>query len=123
VCADAAEKKDATAQKSDRKKNKAGKTEAEKKKEKEEALTLENLFPKKSFFGPSAGSPAFSHDGRYAAYLYRPYKERRHGGDLWLYDTQTRQLKRLTCVSVMAEFQSNARKVRDDRVKMAKPAL
>lgn len=124
VRADDAEKKDSSAQKSDQeKKDKAGKTEAEKKKEKEEALTLENLFPKKSFFGPSASAPAFSYDGRYAAYLYRPYKERRHGADLWLYDTQTRQLKRLTSVSVMSEFQSNTRKVRDDRVKKAKPAL
>ncbi len=47
-------------------------------------LKLEELFPEKSLFGPSASSAAFSSDGRYAAYLYRPYEERRHGRDLWI---------------------------------------
>ena len=51
-------------------------------------LTLERLFPEESIFGPSARNPEFSADGRYAAYLYRPYDERRHGNDLWIYDFQ-----------------------------------
>jgi len=83
-------------------------------------LTLERLFPEKGLFGPSARGMAFSHDGRYAAYLYRPYIERRHGNDLWLYDTQTGEVERLTSVSVMAEFQKATRKVREDRIKKAK---
>ena len=49
-------------------------------------LKLEDLLPEKSLFGPSALGMAFSRDGKYAAYLYRPYKERRHGNDLYIYD-------------------------------------
>jgi len=85
-----------------------------------EELKLEDLFPEKSFFGPSASGPAFSHDGVYAAYLYRPYKERRHGSDLWLLDTRTGETRRVTKVSVMAEFQSEVRKVQEDRIEKAK---
>ena len=53
---------------------------------KTEELTLEKLFPKRGLFGPAASGMAFSYDGKYAAYLYRPFKERRHGPDLWLLD-------------------------------------
>ncbi len=84
-----------------------------------EELTLEKLFPEKSLFGPSASRPAFSADGRYAAYLYRPYLERRHGSDLYLYDFETGETRRLTRVSVMAEFHDSVRKVKEDRVKKA----
>ncbi len=96
--------------------------DADAEQEEEIELTLERLFPEKSVFGPSAHSTAFSHDGRYAAYLYRPYIERRHGNDIWLYDTQTGETTRLTSVSVMDEFQEATRKVREDRVKKAKKA-
>ncbi len=91
----------------------------EKKEEKKE-LKLEDLFPERSFFGPSASNMAFSADGRYAAYLYRPYIERRHGSDLWLLDTTTGEVTRLTSVSVMAEFQEETRKVKADREEKAK---
>ncbi|MFG0251569.1 MAG: prolyl oligopeptidase family serine peptidase, partial [Phycisphaerales bacterium JB038] len=94
--------------------------EAEEEEEEEIELTLERLYPEKSPFGPSARGTAFSHDGRYAAYLYRPYVERRHGNDIWLYDSETGEVRRLTSVSVMAEFQEATRKVREDRVKKAK---
>jgi len=83
-------------------------------------LKLEDLFPEKSFFGPGARSAAFSHDGRYAAYLYRPYIERRHGNDLWLLDAETGEVTRLTSVVVMAEFQEDTRTVKEDREKKAK---
>ena len=43
-----------------------------KKDDKKKELTLENLFPDKSMFGSRASRPAFSNDGRFAAYLYRP---------------------------------------------------
>ncbi len=85
-------------------------------------LTLEKLFPEKSFFGPSAGSTAFSSDSKYAAYLYRPYKERRHGSDLWIYDVTKGKARRITSVSVMAKFQESTRKVKEDRIKKAKEA-
>lgn len=85
-------------------------------KEKSEEITLERLFPKDSLFGPSASDTDFSADGRYAAFLYRPRLERRHGNDLWLYDFKEKELKRITDVSVMAEFQKSARLVANDRL-------
>ena len=101
--------------------NKASKKK-DKDKETKDELSLEKLFPKKSFFGPSARSMAFSFDGKYAAYLYRPYKERRHGSDLWIYDVATAKARRITSVSVMAKFQESTRKVKEDRIKKAKEA-
>jgi len=100
-------------------KNKSSK---DKGKGKKDELTLEKLFPEKSFFGPSASSTAFSFDGKYAAYMYRPYKERRHGSDLWIYDIDKEQAKRITSVSVMARFQESTRKVKEDRIQKAKEA-
>jgi dipeptidyl-peptidase-4 len=90
--------------------------------EEEEELTLEYLFPEKSYWGTTARSTAFSADGRYAAYLFRPYAERRHGDDLWIYDFETGEATRITKVSVMSKFQEATRKVREDRVKKAKKA-
>ncbi|MFW5652819.1 MAG: prolyl oligopeptidase family serine peptidase [Planctomycetota bacterium] len=78
-------------------------------------LTLERLFPEESLWGPGAQNTSFSHDGRYGAFLYRPRIERRHGNDLWLYDTETGEMERVTMASVMSEYQASARKVRDDR--------
>jgi len=84
---------------------------------KSEVLTLERIFPEKSLFGPGASSPEFSFDGRYGAFLWRPFAERRHGPDIWIHDFETGETTRITMVSVMSEFQEDARKVRDDRVK------
>ena len=67
-------------------------------------------------FGPSARSPKFSADGRFAAYLYRPYEKRRHGNDLWLYDFKTNKLTQLSDLSTMSDFQRSARKVKEDRL-------
>jgi len=85
-------------------------------------LELKNFFPEKSPFGPSASSSSFSKDGRYAAFLYRPYLERRHGSDLYVYDFEKEEIKRLTSVSVMATFQERTRKVKDDRLAKHKKA-
>ncbi|MEM7473502.1 MAG: prolyl oligopeptidase family serine peptidase [Planctomycetota bacterium] len=84
--------------------------------ESKDDLTLEELFPQKSLFGPSARSAAFSHDGRYAAYLYRPYEERRHGSDLWIYDFKTSKTRRVTNIDIMSKFQRSARIVIEDRL-------
>ncbi|XOV75786.1 MAG: TolB family protein [Phycisphaerales bacterium] len=88
----------------------------------DEELTLERIFPEDSPFGPGASSMAFSHDGRYAAYLYRPRIERRHGNDLWLYDAGTGAIERVTSVSVLAPFQADTREVAKDRRERAKKA-
>lgn len=90
---------------------------------KREKFKLEEIFPKESIFGPSAAQLEVSPDGRYAAYLYRPYDERRHGSDIWLIDYEQRSLKRLTSVSVMAQFQESSRQVQHDRVKKAKALI
>ena len=115
---------DADKKKKDKKKEKddtVAKTgDGEKKGEAEEEITLERLFPEKSFFGPSADSMTFSTDGKFAAYLYRPYVERRHGSDLWIYDVASGETKRITSVSVMAKFQEATRKVKEDRLNKAK---
>ncbi|MEC8555702.1 MAG: prolyl oligopeptidase family serine peptidase [Planctomycetota bacterium] len=79
-------------------------------------LKLEELFPEKSLFGPSARGAEFSQDGRFAAYLYRPYKERRHGSDLWVYDFKSGKSQRITNIAMMSEFQRSARIVIQDRL-------
>ncbi|HMO14001.1 MAG TPA: prolyl oligopeptidase family serine peptidase [Pirellulaceae bacterium] len=86
-------------------------------------ITLEKLFPEESLFGPQASSMAFSKDGRYVAFLYRTYAERRHGNDLWLYDFETEQLSRITDVAAMSEFQRSARRVKEDRLAKHKAKL
>ncbi len=91
-------------------------------KEKKDEFTLERLFPEKGLFGPSARSTSVSHDGRYAAYLYHTYQERRHGYDLYLYDFKSQKTERITSVSVMAEYLKSARDVKEDRIKKAKEA-
>jgi len=83
---------------------------------------LESLFPEKGLFGPSASGMAFSHDGAHAAWLYRPYTERRHGGDLWVHSFATGETLRLTSVSVLAPFQAETREVAEDRIAKAKKA-
>ncbi len=80
-------------------------------------LNLEKIFPEKGLFGPSARGMEFSHDGKYAAWLYHPYKERRHGNDLYLIEIASGKVRRLTSAPVMAKFQASARKVLDERKK------
>ncbi len=94
----------------------------EKTDEDEFAYTLENIFAEKSFFGPSARSTSISADGKFAAWLYHPWIERRHGNDLFIYDFQKKEVQRITSVSVMSEFQQATREVRDDRIKKLKDA-
>ena len=92
------------------------KTKSKKQVDEQKEITLERLFPKDSFFGPRARSTEFSHDGRYAAYLYRTYDERRHGNDLWVYDFKTGENTRITDLALMTQFQRSARVVKQDRL-------
>ncbi|MBX3365192.1 MAG: prolyl oligopeptidase family serine peptidase [Phycisphaeraceae bacterium] len=89
---------------------------------KTDELTLERIFPDRSIFGPSARDMAFSRDGRFCAFLYRAYSERRHGNDLYIHDTQTGQTRRITTATRMSAFQADARKVVEDREAKAKKA-
>ncbi len=101
-------------------KTSAKKEDAKAEEGQEEGLTLERLFPEKSVFGPSARSMAFSSDGRYGAWLWRPRIERRHGSDLWIHDFQTGETTRVTSATVFEPFQKQAREVVRDREKKAK---
>ncbi len=84
--------------------------------DKNSEITLERLFPKDSFFGPQARGAAFSDDGRFAAYLYRTYDERRHGNDLWIYDFESGENTRITNLALMTQFQRSARIVKQERL-------
>jgi dipeptidyl aminopeptidase/acylaminoacyl peptidase len=90
---------------------------------KKETLTLEKIFPKRNLFGPAAHNMKFSFDGKYAAYLYRTYAERRHGSDLWVLDLATGKTHRVTSAAIMAKYQASARKVKEDREKKWKAAM
>lgn len=65
-------------------------------------LTLEQLFRAKSYAGQSARNINFSHDGRYLAYMWNPFGET--GADLYLYDTQTGETRRITSPALMRSY-------------------
>ena len=48
------------------------------------ALTLEQFFAQGKLFATRASGMAFSFDGKYAAYMYRPFEDRFEGDDLWV---------------------------------------
>ncbi|HTD05034.1 MAG TPA: hypothetical protein VK751_14635, partial [Undibacterium sp.] len=67
-------------------------------------LTLERLYRAKTYAGQAARNLHFSEDGRYLAYLWNPYGE--NGSDLYVYDTQTGQSKRITSPAIMQAYDS-----------------
>ena len=83
-------------------------------------ITLERLFPEKRFFGPSARGATISFDGHYGAFLWQPYAERRHGPDLWLFDFESGETRRLTSAVVLEPFRQLAHEVAEDRRARAK---
>ncbi|MCL1908770.1 MAG: prolyl oligopeptidase family serine peptidase [Holophagaceae bacterium] len=71
---------------------------------KAEDLTMEKLFRGRSYAGQQARGASFSHQGRYLAYLWNPYGE--VGADLYIYDTQTDQTKRVTSLDIMKQHEA-----------------
>ncbi|MDR2696863.1 MAG: prolyl oligopeptidase family serine peptidase, partial [Holophagales bacterium] len=69
---------------------------------KPEELTMEKLFRARSYAGQQARGASFSHQDRYLAYLWNPYGE--NGSDLYIYDTQNGQTKRVTSLDLMKSF-------------------
>lgn len=65
-------------------------------------LSIEQLFRAKSYMGKAARQLKFSQDGRYLAYLWNPFNE--EGSDLYIYDNQTGQAKRITSPSIMKNY-------------------
>lgn len=72
-------------------------------------LKLEDLFPRKSFFGKRARSMAWSHDDRYLAFLWNPYDDK--GYDLWVYDTREKKSRRLTSPEVFLPFDRSLKEI------------
>nr|WP_316639916.1 prolyl oligopeptidase family serine peptidase [uncultured Roseateles sp.] len=62
-------------------------------------LTLEQLYRAKPYRGTEAKEMRFSPDARYLAYLWNPFGEA--GTDLYLYDSQTGQTRRITSLALM----------------------
>ncbi len=72
-------------------------------------LKLDDLFPRKSFFGKRARGMAWSHDDRYLAYLWNAYDDK--GYDLWLYDTKEKKARRLTSPEVFLPFDRELKEI------------
>jgi len=67
-----------------------------------DAVSFDDYFPRRGFFGKSASGYQWSHDDRFVAYLWNPYDDR--ASDLWLYDTQTGKSERITDIRKMSAF-------------------
>jgi dipeptidyl-peptidase 4 len=70
--------------------------------DKDAKLNFDDIYPRRSYIGKSAVGMEWSHDDRYLAYLWNPFKDR--GLDIWLYDTKDGTTKRLTSIEGMKPF-------------------
>ncbi|WP_457420769.1 S9 family peptidase [Roseateles sp. P5_E7] len=68
------------------------------------APSLEQIFRAEPYRGENAKEAAFSRSGRYLAYLWSPFGE--PGSDLWVHDTRTGKMQRVTSPQVMAAFEA-----------------
>lgn len=94
--------------------------------EKAAGLDLDDLYPRKPFFGRSAQGAEWSKDGRYLAFAWAPY-DAKGGSDLYIFDAETRKLNRMTSPDVMGKFDRDIakaveryKKETDDEVQMLK---
>ena len=69
-------------------------------------LHFDDLYPRRSHLGSSANVQGWSHDDRYLAYFWNPYREQ--GDDLYIYDSRSGKSERLTDVEKMAKFDGDA---------------
>ncbi len=67
-------------------------------------LSLEQLFRAEPYRGENAKEAAFSHSGRYLAYLWNPFGE--PGSDLYVHDNRTGKTLRLSSPALMAAFEA-----------------
>jgi dipeptidyl aminopeptidase/acylaminoacyl peptidase len=72
-------------------------------------LRLDDLFPRKPFFGRGASGTEWSKNGRYLAFAWAPYGTK-GGSDLYVYDAQERKLRRLTSPEIMGRHDRNVAK-------------
>ncbi len=66
-------------------------------------LKLDDLFPRKPFFGRAPSGAAWSKDGRYLAYAWLPYGAK-GGSDLYVYDAEAKKTIRLTSPETMGRY-------------------
>jgi dipeptidyl-peptidase 4 len=66
-------------------------------------LTLDELFPEKSYYGSTPRAMSFSEDDRYVGYLWKTYDDK-GGSDLWVWDTKEKKARRLTTIDTFAPF-------------------
>ncbi|MBS1723166.1 MAG: S9 family peptidase [Armatimonadetes bacterium] len=93
----------------------------------ESDLKFDDLFPRMPFFGKQANGFEWSHDSRYLGYIWNPYEAK--SSDLWVFDSKTGKSKPVTNISLMAEFDPEAKKAidryrkedreRDERLKLS----
>lgn len=69
-----------------------------------ESLSLESLYRAQPYRGEAAHGAAFSHNGRYLAYLWNPQGE--PGSDLYVHDSRTGKTQRLSSRQLMAAYDS-----------------
>lgn len=77
--------------------------------EKKANLRFDDLFPRRPFTGFTGYQPVWSHSDRYLAYRFRPYGERQ-GADLYLYDSQSGQTRRLTSPEIFMAFDRDVKR-------------
>jgi dipeptidyl-peptidase 4 len=67
-------------------------------------LSLDELFPEKSYSGAPPRALSFSEDDRYVAFLWKGSYDEKGGADLWVWDTKEKKSKRLTTIDTFAPF-------------------
>lgn len=71
-------------------------------------VELDDYFPRRSMFGRGATGVEWSKDDRYVAYRWNNIDDA--GADIWVYDTQTQQNKRLTSPDTFKPFDKDIEK-------------
>jgi len=77
--------------------------------EKAAGLHLDDLYPRKSFWGRGAQGAEWSKDGRYLAYTWAPY-DTKGGSDLYIFDSETKKITRMTSPEIMGRFDRDVAK-------------
>lgn len=70
--------------------------------QRETDLRFDDLFPRRSAFGSTARLLGWSHDDRYLAYAWNPFRV--IGNDLWLYDSKTGKSIQVTSPQTFLPF-------------------
>ncbi|MCB0825722.1 MAG: S9 family peptidase [Armatimonadetes bacterium] len=78
----------------------------------EKDLKFDDLFPRRSHFGPAARVLGFSQDDRYLAYVWSGWNT--FGNELWLYDTRSGKSEQITSPEMFAKFDGDVMKAKKE---------